>query len=82
MAKTIFTMPKGDSEFDELEVGEKMQVSATVRKEEGGKACLVTVDGKTVPGYSDSDEGEEESYEEETEEQPEQDMMGAMQGMM
>lgn len=64
MAKTIFTMPKGDSEFDEMEVGEKMSFSGTLRKEEDGKACLVSVDGKTVPGYSDSEDGEEEAYEE------------------
>lgn len=63
MAKTVFTMPSGDAEFDSLEKGEKMQVSAMIRKEEGRKACLVSVDGKTVPGYSDSEDGEESGKE-------------------
>lgn len=63
MAKTTFQMPKGNPEFDEMEPGEKMPFSGTLRKEEGGMACLVTVDGKTVPGYSDSEEGEEETEE-------------------
>jgi hypothetical protein len=67
MPKTIFDMPKGIAEFDELEVGEKMSFSGSLRKEQDGKACLVSVDGATIPGYSDSDE-EEEEYEEETEE--------------
>lgn len=74
MAKTIFDMPKGIAEFDELEDGEKMQFSGTLRKEPGGKACLVSVDGKTVPGYSDSDEEEEDEDEYEEDESEEMEM--------
>lgn len=73
MAKTIFEMPSGIGEFDELGEGEKMQFSGTLRKEPGGMACLVSVDGKTVPGYSDSEE-EDEDYEEE--EETEEEMVG------
>lgn len=55
MAKTTFMMPKGDTEFDNLEEGEKMQASCRIRKEAGGKACLVAINGQTLPGYSDDD---------------------------
>lgn len=64
MAKTVFDMPSGDADFDNLEAGEKMQVSCMIRKEGKGKACLVSVDGKTIPGYSDTDDEEGESEEE------------------
>lgn len=67
MAKTIFKMPRGDAEFDGLRDGDKMQVSCVIRKEGTDEACLVSVDGKTVPGYSDSDEEEDEDYEEDEE---------------
>lgn len=86
MAKTIFEMPRGDAEFDSLEVGEKMPFSGFLRKEGQDKACLVSVNGETVPGYSDSDEEEDEDYEEESSEKPEeevvQDMAGALDGIM
>ena len=82
MAKTVFEMPKGIADFDELEDGEKMRFSGTLRKEPGGRACLVAVDGKTVPGYSDEDE--DEDYEEGTEEEvvAEPGMMDALDEVM
>lgn len=80
MAKIVFEMPKGDADFDEMEEGEKKSVSCVIRKEEGGRACLVSVDGKTVPGYSDSDE--EEEYEEGEEEAEEAGMEAALNEMM
>lgn len=61
--KVEFTMPRGDAEFDALEPGEKMTVRCTIRKEEGGAACLVAVNGTEVSSYTeeeDEDEQEEE----------------------
>lgn len=69
MAKTIFMMPEGSPDWDELQPGEKMQVSATVRKEQDGEACLVSVNGATVEGYSDSDDEDGQEEEESAEEE-------------
>lgn len=77
MAKIIFKMPKGDAEFDEMMPGEKMKVTCTVLKEKGGDACLVAVGGKTLEGYSDSDE-EDEEMEDEAEDQAMEDDGGMM----
>lgn len=57
--KVEFDMPKGDGEFEELRPGEKMRVQCTIRKEEGGRACLVAVNGAEVSGYEEEEESEE-----------------------
>lgn len=64
--KVEFDMPSGDAEFDDLEVGEKTRVQATIRKEASGKYCLVAVNGMEVSGYSEDDDtdSEEEAEEE------------------
>lgn len=82
MAKTIFEMPKGDAEFDELEEGEKMSFSGSLRKEADGKACLISVDGRTVPGYSDSEDDEEVEEESEETEEEGGDMMSMLNSAM
>lgn len=66
-SKVVFDMPKGDGEFDGLEVGEKMTARCTIRKEEGGQACLVEVNGMEVSGYSKESEEEEQEQEQEGE---------------
>lgn len=75
MAKTTFEMPRGDAEFDDLEEGEKMTVSCTIRKEGADQACLVAVDGQTLPGYSDEEEDEATEEEDGSGEASEGDMM-------
>lgn len=62
--KVEFDMPKGDGEFDGLEPGEKMTVRCTIRKEEGGRACLVAVNGMEVSGYEEEEEDKDDEEEE------------------
>lgn len=68
--KVVFDMPPGDADFDEADKGEKLDVRAVIRKEADGKACLVSVAGMTLEGYSDEEETEEVSAEDEFESMP------------
>lgn len=51
-----FQLPDGFSVPEGHGIGDEIEVLATLRLEDGGRACLVEVDGKAMPGYDDASE--------------------------
>ena len=63
-------LPDGVEIPDGTMPGDEFELLARVKLMDGGKAELVALDGKTIPGYESNGEDEEEGGEEEMEAKP------------
>ena len=70
--KIEFSLPEGFVVPESSgKVGDQFDTLATVQVKEGGKVCLVAIDGYRMPGYTDRDD---RSYEDAASEAMESDM--------
>jgi hypothetical protein len=57
--KIEFNLPAGLHLPDGVAEGGTFDVSAKLQVKEGGKVCLVELDGMPMPGYADGDDEDE-----------------------
>lgn len=55
-----FQLPEGFSAPDSISNNDQFESLATIQLKDGGKACLVALDGYRMPGYRDGDGSESE----------------------
>lgn len=56
MAKRIeFDLPEGLSPPEGISKNGQFEALATIQLKEGGRACLVAIDGHRMPGYQEKD---------------------------